>query len=216
MASTLVLVAFGAKPIQIDSIGRLHAVRRRRLRDERRRWRGDSARKAHFSTTGVRYILRAATVTAHARGRLASTFEAAPVPAARPPPYRRPRQGPTVAAVDLAAVMRRAEKEHAPARGNHALNESNRVHAATATAGNWIPKARPCELFRTSHSRRDDGLGGTSLRALLFGAVRAIVDRPHADGQLPGALRFLRSHALADTVSTAASASSRSSSTTTT
>ena len=45
--------------------------------------------------------------------------------------------------------------------------------------------------------RRDDGLGASNSGPYSF-AVRAIVDSASADGQLPGALRFPRVHALAD------------------
>jgi hypothetical protein len=37
------------------------------------------------------------------------------------------------------------------------LNESNRVHAAIATAGNWISKAETCDFSCTSLRRRDEG-----------------------------------------------------------
>ena len=46
--------------------------------------------------------------------------------------------------------------------------------------------------------RRDDGLGASNSGPYSF-AVRAIVDSASADGQLPGAHRFPRFHALADT-----------------
>ena len=190
------LVALGAIPIQIDSIGRLHTGCRRRLCDERRTRRVDRARKGNFSTTGVRYILLAA-VTAHARGGLPSALEAAPVPAARSPADRWLRNRSAVVAVDVPAVMVRAEEEHSAARRYHALNESKRTHAATATAGNLIAQAGACDSIRTSHAVATMGSEGQDSGPYSF-AVHAIVDSASADGQLPGALRFPRSHALAD------------------
>ena len=58
--------------------------------------------------------------------------------------------------------------------------------------------AQGAKAADTAPAFRDDGLGATNSGPYSF-AVRAIVDSASDDGQLPGALRFPRSHALADT-----------------
>jgi hypothetical protein len=170
----LVLVASGAIPIHIESIGGLHAGCRRRVHDDARRRRVDRARKAHFSTTGVRYILTAA-VLAHARGGLPASPEALPIPLRRRLPRLAARDGPALVAVDVAAVAARAEEERPSAVRHRALNESNRVHAAMATAGNFIAQAGACGSFRTSHvaRRRDDGLGAPTPGPTLLPSARS-------------------------------------------
>lgn len=66
------------------------------------------------------------------------------------------------------------------------------------TARTWPASLRRGTRRERRYCRRDDGLGGGNLRALLF-AVSVIVPEPAATGQLPGALRFARFWVLADT-----------------
>ena len=131
-----------------------------------------------------------------ARGGFPSPLEAAPVRAARRPSRRTQGIRPTPLAVDLPVVAVRAEKERQTARCHRALNESNRVHAAIATAGNWIANIGTCDSCARRQPSRP-GLGGSRLRALPLPSPRSSSAQT-AEGQLSGALRFPRSHALAD------------------
>jgi hypothetical protein len=133
----------------------------------------DRARKVHFSTTGVRYILLTA-VPAHARGGLPPTLETPPVATPRRSPRCTPGTGSAALAEDVAVVAVRAEEEESTARRNRTLNLSNRIHAVAATAGNWITRAGPCDSFRTSHAVATMG-SELQLRALLFAVAEIVV-----------------------------------------
>jgi len=171
-----VLVGLGAIPIQIDSIGGLHANRRRRLRDDGRDRRGDRARSANFLTTGVRYISTLEAMPVDASSRLASAFEAAPVGLPRGPPRHPSHDRSAIAAVDLTPVTPGAEIKHAAASRRRALNLSNRTHAVDDDGRKLDRAGEPCDSSRTSHAVATMGSEGEISGPYSF-AVPAILSR---------------------------------------
>jgi hypothetical protein len=188
-------------PIQIDSIGRLHA-RRLGRHDDGGALRGEhDRRRSNFSATRVRFFLTLLAAPApDPNRRLPPAVKALPVALLRCLSRSRTLLLSTRrAAIDLTAVAVSAQEERLPTSVPNALNQPKIVHRPVPP-----PEIRPPMVTRATlnvsnaSTAATEGSKGSASGPYSL-VARRIVQRLAAPGQLrgyPGVLRFPRFSAL--------------------
>jgi hypothetical protein len=168
---TRVAPELGAMPIQIDSIGRLHAERLGRHSNGGALLDGNDRRRDNFSATRVRFFFTPlGSPPARAYRSLDLRRAAQPMPLlALSTPTSALHVMATIDAVHLAAIASPAKMKKTPTIVDYALNLPQIVHSRVRPLGIRPPRGiRATTLASNASTRGDRGLGAGDSGPFFF------------------------------------------------